>query len=357
MARSNLKILFDCMNTAKGGGATVAERLAVAFDAAGWDTTVLATNDFRDILNDHKSIDFQLRPADRGIVKTLLFRRFKLRKLCKDQNIDMVLSFNFHSGAGVPEVTYHINTIPFLDWASRKKFVGVLRAIFQKMYSVRALKKSDYNIFESEFLMSLAAQQRQIKNPSVAYIGSELPTSKTRDIPKQRDIVVTSSGQKYKQNDMAVAIAKQIPNARLIFIGNDTAIFNSLSQDNQDWAKTSDRVTFTGFLNRDALFDRLRTAWCLLSCSELESFYMVAVEAMAVGCPALVADRTSASESIGDAGFLFSDAQDAVAQLAKLEDAATWKTMSKAGINWSQQFEANRCAAAFVEKINKVVNR
>jgi hypothetical protein len=137
------------MNVAPGGGATVAERLAFAFDQAGWKTIVLATNDFRDTLKFHETIAFQNLNTQRGIFKTTLFRRFKLAALCKQQKVDLILSFNFHSGAGVPEVTYHINSIPFLDWAARKKLVGVARAIFQKIYSKWALSRSDYNIFES----------------------------------------------------------------------------------------------------------------------------------------------------------------------------------------------------------------
>jgi glycosyltransferase involved in cell wall biosynthesis len=206
-------------------------------------------------------------------------------------------------------------------------------------------------------LADLAAQRGKIQNPSVVYIGTELPNSSVREMPQGRDIVLLTSGQKHKRNDMAVEIFKRTQDASLVFIGNAQAILNSLSTENRAWVSGSDRVNFTGYLTRDELYARLQAAWCLLTCSELESFYMVAVEAMAVGCPVLVADKTSARESIGDAGLLFKNETDAAAQLSKLSEPKVWEEMSKRGKIWSQQFDATLCTNDFVRKCDEALGR
>jgi glycosyltransferase involved in cell wall biosynthesis len=280
-----------------------------------------------------------------------------LKGFCKKQDVDLVVSFNFNSGAPCPEVTYHINVIPYLPFGERLRYVGAIRAVFQRVFSRAALRNSDLNIFESKYIRDLGYQKNVPKNALVSYIGSELPKHEMRATAANREIVCVTSGQSHKRNDMAVAIFKglQDPDARLTFIGNEAAILGSLTDENRAWVRSSESVTFAGYLNREQLFSWLRGSWCLLSCSELESFYMVAVEAMAVGCPAVVANKTSAQESVGTAGLLFDDIDQAVLQLKKLGDNDFWAQVSEQSYTWSQAFEADTCAAEFIGKVGSVL--
>jgi glycosyltransferase involved in cell wall biosynthesis len=65
-----------------------------------------------------------------------------------------------------------------------------------------------------------------------------------------------------------------------------------------------DAVEFLGPVDKNRLADLLNTSLCLVSASRIESFCMVAVEAMAAGCPPVVANATSMPESVGDAALI-----------------------------------------------------
>lgn len=66
----------------------------------------------------------------------------------------------------------------------------------------------------------------------------------------------------------------------------------------------SEHIEWLGFQTHQQLAEVARNALCLVSTSQVESFSMVALEAMTWGCPPIVADTTSMPESVGDAGLI-----------------------------------------------------
>ena len=90
-----------------------------------------------------------------------------------------------------------------------------------------------------------------------------------------------------------------------------------------------------------------------MSFSELESFYMVAVEAMSVGCPVVVPQISSIEESVGDAGLTFAsgDVDGALEYIEKLLDPGYRSEWSSRSCEWAAQFDASVCADRIVQSV------
>lgn len=351
-------ILIDALNLAHGGGVVVMARLARAFDAAGYKVTVVAARNLPDLDFARSSITLQVIAQARGSTGALLFRVVSLGKLAKKLGADAVLGFNYHSPIGVVQVTYHINVIPFLPFWQRVAAIGLLRAMVLGAMAKKALRKSHVNIFESRHVQDLAkAHVANINQPMLAYIGSELPSKPHSKTPAaSAQIVTITSGARHKRNDLTLQFFRKVlqrdPTARLAILGNTQAILNSLSQADQDFVKSSPAIDFAGYLPRAQLFDLLSQARALVTFSELESFFMVAIEAMAVGCPVIAADNASARESIGTGGMLVAsgDIDAAVAALLSLDTYETLADLIQKGHVWARAFDAQDCAAKFVRQ-------
>lgn len=358
-ARTKTHLLIDGLNLQHGGGVIVMERLALAFAEAGYQVTVLLS----------RAVSLQSRIEDtvtihkvgeaKGAFGALAFRHFKLDSLAEEIGANFLFSFNYFTPSLLRQVTYHVNVIPFLPWRERRKAVGFVKAIVHSHYARRALKTSDRNLFESKYLYELAATTGvSIRNPDVAYIGIDFPN----DVPELADhshvnyLVAITSGASHKRNDLLIeafrCYRQQNPDAELRILGHADRIRASLTLRNREFATSASGVEFLGYLGRDAVYETLVGARALVTFSELESFYMVALEAMGVGCPVVAPDISSIRESVGEAGLLFppGDVAVAVQYLCALSDKEHWAAMSKAAREWALQFEARRCSSDVVRK-------
>ena len=111
-----------------------------------------------------------------------------------------------------------------------------------------------------------------------------------------------------------------------------------------------ERIEWLGFVNQEELTRHIRKSLCLVTTSLVESFCMVALEAMARGCPSIVADCTSMPESVGDAGLLaepenptsFSDCV-----LKYFDDESFRADYIARGFDRVSQFSWDRCGEEF----------
>ena len=352
-------ILIDALNLAHGGGVVVMARLARAFDDAGYKVTVLAARTLPDLDFAQSKIILHVIAKARGSAAAFIYRFFSLDKLAKNLGADAMLGFNYYSPSTLPQATYHINVIPFLKLRERVASTGMLRALVLGAIARKALRKSQVNLFESRHVQDLAsARVSSINQPRLAYIGSELPPPSQHAALASAGgpIITITSGAGHKRNDLTLKFFRQVlqedPTARLSVLGNAHAILNSLSPADKDFVKTCSAVSFAGYLPRAQLFDYLSRARALVTFSELESFFMVAVEAMAVGCPVIASDNSSARESIGKGGILVpsGDISAASTALLSLGNPATRAAIAKQGQSWALAFDAERCANEFVRQ-------
>lgn len=192
---------------------------------------------------------------------------------------------------------------------------------------------------------------------TVRYIGIDPPPPGTaRRDEMDRTLVSVTSGAPHKRNDQTLALFQawrgEHTGAKLVFVGDETAIRAGLSHQDRGFVAANPEVSFTGYLSRADLYAQLSAAYALVSSSELESFFMVAVEGMAAGCPVLAYDITSAAESLGDAGLIVAkgDLDAALAALNSLTGDTRAELISR-GRTRAALFDADFCAGNFVHAV------
>jgi glycosyltransferase involved in cell wall biosynthesis len=94
----------------------------------------------------------------------------------------------------------------------------------------------------------------------------------------------------YKRMDLLVDAFAQLPNLRLVVVGDGPQLARLK-------AAAPANVSFTGFLPADAVRDRIRRARAFLFAA-VEDFGMAPVEAMACGTPVIALRRGGAAESV-----------------------------------------------------------
>lgn len=357
-------ILIDALNLARGGGVVVMTRLAEAFARVGWRVSVLASRPIFDKIDLPDGVTVAMYPEAAGALKSALFRGRKLDRIAQTLGGDLLLGFNYHSPVSLPQVTYHINIIPFLPWAARRHAVGLLRAVGQARAARRALKRSTLNLFESRYVQDLSGVTgADGAADRVAYIGIDRPPEGVQTCAEaDRTLVCVTSGAPHKRNDQVLAAfarwVKTTPEARLVFVGAQQAIRASLPAETLADLETQGLVRFSGYLDRAGLYAQLRESFALITASELESFVMVALEAMAAGCPVVAAQATSAGESLGGAGILVAPG-DVAAMAEALQELAQGDLRSglvARGFARAARFDAVDCADGFVAKVEAALS-
>jgi len=357
-------IAFDCLNIKRGGGVTVALRLIEGFAAFGWTVHVLlASPEVHDLaknLKHNARILCHFRPDLSAAPRALFFRHYGLGHFLREQRIDLLFGFSFWSPVPHRQVTFHVNVLPFLARRERAISLGPLRSLLQTFYGRRALSRSDLNIFESKHVLGLAeaVATRPIHNAVVRYIGVDLPDGIVRQSTSDSIITVTS-GAKHKRNEHLIALHRKLvelgePMDLIIGgFGKEVAIRGSLSDTDNAWIDSRDDIRFLGYCTREELYQELANATVLVTFSELESFFMVPVEAMAVGCPTITTNESSILESVGDAGILIDagDVDSAVDEVIRLRDPMIRAECSAKAQDWAIRFDADRCVAEIVQTV------
>ncbi len=103
-------------------------------------------------------------------------------------------------------------------------------------------------------------------------------------------------------------IAAEYPDWRIEFAGNDIPLGDNTSM----WDRCEDilrpfpgRYHYHGMLDPDAIRQLYRRARILIVPSRIESYGLVALEAMSNGCVPLVTNNTALPEVVGDGGMVF----------------------------------------------------
>lgn len=365
-----MRIAFDGLNIRKGGGQTVMLRLARAFARAGHGVEIFTgAPDMgeRDVaLGD--AVHFTHIPAAASAFGALKVRHGQWDRLMAEKRCDAAFGFNYWIPTKLPQATYHINVIPFLPFGKRRSAVGLTRALIQSRYAKAALSSSAINIFESEHIRELAQQAHggTIRNRHVRYIGVELPRNVTiPDVPA-RTIAAVTSPAFHKHNeylfDLHRLLAERHPDnpvgLKLIGITREALHANEHIAARKDYALGQESIDFVGYVDRARLFAELANSLALVSFSELESFFMVALESMAVGCPAIATDVSSIRESVGAAGLLVppGDVAAAADHVERLLDPVFRNARQAQGLAWVQRFEAENCADAIVALCDKLAH-
>ncbi|WP_298436736.1 glycosyltransferase family 4 protein [uncultured Jannaschia sp.] len=343
-------IAIDALNLAQGGGVVVMDRIADALERRGAKVTVITSRTLPGNAASQAGTRL-VHPQASGILRTQVFRATRLPDLLRHVGADAVLSLNYHTPTDLPQATFHMNLIPFLPWRERRRAVGSLRAFAQRRAALRALARSRLNLFESCYLHDRAANMTgRADVGEVLHIGVDLPTRPPAEPVPGRLIAVTS-GARHKRNALAIEAFRRYrdagrPHATLDLVGNAADIRASLPERLRVAIESDPTIRWRGYVAPSALEEMLAISWAMLATSALESFFMVAVEAMAAGCPVAGYDVASIRESVGPSVPLArdGDVDGLVTRLVALDDASRRATEVEAGRLWARTFDARSCA-------------
>lgn len=358
-----MKIAIDGLNIRKGGGETVMMRLARAFRRAGHEVAIFTGSPelAERVGNGSEATELIPIPAAASALGALKVRHGRWERLMAEHGCDAVLGFNYWVPTRLPQATYHINVIPFLPLAERRAAVGWSRAFIQRRYALAALARSTLNIFESRHVLSLAqdACRGPISRPEVRHIGVDLPQGIAMPEQPEHTLAAVTSPAFHKHNEYLFDLHRELGTRlgrgqvglKLIGIGPEAFDANERMAARKEYALAQDDIEFLGYVDRDRLYRELASSLALVSFSELESFFMVALEAMAVGCPAIATDVSSISESVGNAGLLVppGDVAAAADHVEALLDPQVRNHRQAVGLDWASRFEAEACADRIVE--------
>lgn len=357
---TKLKLVVDALNLSHGGGVIVMARLVAALMRRGTEVTLVAARKSVVEALQVEPTRVALHTEAAGAARSMLFRHLRMPALIRDTAADGLISFNFRTPVAGPQVTYHVNVIPYLTFAERCGAVGPMRALQQARSARRALRYNTANAFESRHLLAMARRgNSEEPTDMLAYTGIDIPSwAGPREAPPEPEtICLITSGAVHKDNDIVLrafrAFAEHRPRARLDIFGKEDAIRTTLSAEMRAYCANTESVRFRGYVGRQELFENLACAFALITASRLESFYMVALEAMIMGCPVVAADISSVRESTGEAGLLFApgDWRAAAAALTALVEPESWAQASKAGFEWAKGFEGIRLADDFAARL------
>ena len=280
------------------------------------------------------------------------YRYVALNRLVGEIGANVVLGFNYWSPTHHRQVTFHVNVIPFLSLAERNELVGPVRAVIHRYFATKALTKSELNIFESDHVRNLAEQVKPVLGRSVTrYVGVQFNGEFAEPLAVRNQLIAVTSGNAHKRNDLLIRLHRLLGEGNttreidILIAGSESQIRQQLSQQDNDYIESVSGIKFIGYLSRDELNNEMSQSLALVTFSEFESFYMVAIEAMTARCPVIATDLSSAAESVGPAGMLVQpgDLASVCRHVTSLLDPTVRQSYVSQGLRWVEQFDAETC--------------
>ena len=312
-----MKILFYAGSLRHGGGATMARNMLHAM-ASNPDNVVT-------VYTGVESFSAMIQPVvesfDNVVEQRFCFNRhhgiryalsklyFFLTSLFNRDTV--VITVNFHLPTLSKLIVYHLNLLHF-QTSVRDKIGKKIR----DLDAATACRRADLNLFESAYLKQAAESHigNRINNPAVLYAGIDpafKPPGESGPRYKQgTNILIVSSTQPHKDNETCIRMLDTLYQRHpasgwtvTIAGGGSAEEWSSLVELAME-SGLENKITVLGPVDKEALSRLMNESLCLVSASKVESFCMVALEAMASGCPAVVTGDTSMPESVGEAAII-----------------------------------------------------
>lgn len=168
-----------------------------------------------------------------------------------------------------------------------------------------------------------------LKKPYILYVGNAHPHKNVESLIK----------------------AAEILKMKLILVGNDKFFYPRLPK--------SKYIEVVGEVPNNQIADWYKGAKALVTASKMEGFGIPPLEAMSVGCPAIVSDIPVFHEVYGDAAVYFNqnDPQDIARVIAKtLVDKKLIKEMIKKGYARAAKYSWKRCVQETFEIYESILS-
>ncbi|MBU0533492.1 MAG: glycosyltransferase family 4 protein [Candidatus Omnitrophica bacterium] len=246
--------------------------------------------------------------------------------------------------SGVPVLNMVQNILPFLrKEVDELSFSEKLRLYIQHIESVKALKLAKRTIVTSNFVKDFLIEKAGISKEkiSLVYFGKDSPAediSKPPGIPnglEKKFLFTAGSLEPYRGTEDIIKAArylkKDFPDLRILIAGQSRTATLSYHRKLLALSKSyglSSNIIWTGQLNQSEL------AWCYQNCamfiitSRMETFGMIALEAMANGCLCIAADNPPFPEILSDCAYYYSP-KDSHSLVDAIKNVASWNDEKK----------------------------
>lgn len=311
-----MKIIFYAGSLRPGGGLTVAKIMIEAL-AENPSNNILVYTGAKDsslalksVFDVHENVhEFKFLHNLNSELRYLISKFYFLPKSLFNKQT-LLISINYYIPAFCKLLVYHLNLLSFM----RQKDDTFSKKI--KEYDAKlACKYATVNVFESDYLKDTAEKFTgvKIRNPKRLYIGVDPEFTKDRSLNSychNANILLVSSPQPYKDNHTCIDALKILHtydntvNWHLTIVGGQSIEQWVKLKDYATQRGIQDTVTFLGPVDKNRLANLMQQSLCLISASKVESFCMVALEAMAARCPTVVTNETSMPETVGDAAII-----------------------------------------------------
>ncbi|MEZ6055214.1 MAG: glycosyltransferase [Planctomycetaceae bacterium] len=322
----------------------------------------------------------------RSAAAQFVWQNTRLGGWLRERRIDVCLNINHYLlNLGCPQVIYHLNLLRFPEQPRSGWSMATLAERLRDWTAKRALTHADANVFESKFLESSARRIAEPRNPQVVYIGlperlhelaqqarvklescAEAPEVGNSGDRNPLRIVSVTSPAPHKDNGTLIRMLQRLielqPNLDWhldVAGGTNPAAWESTRRLAEE-LEVDNRIQWHGFCDNDQLTKLMQSALCLVSTSRVESFCMVALEAMARGCPAVVADCAAMPESVGAAGLLAQPGNPdsfARAVLSLADDVLLRRQLVAEGLQWIGAFRWKECGLQFRKLLSDVASK
>jgi glycosyltransferase involved in cell wall biosynthesis len=163
-------------------------------------------------------------------------------------------------------------------------------------------------------------------------------------------IVYVSAFRRYKNHltlirayELAVR-ERQLPH-RLVLVGNDIKGFRKIVEDEVSKRGLSHCVDFVDYVHHSELASFYHAASLAVYPSQLETFGIPPLEAMACGLPVIVSGQTATAEISGGGAIVVDPAktEDFAEAMARILTDEEWRAqISRRGLNWCQRYTWER---------------
>lgn len=352
-----------------GGGLTIVQHLVKALVANGHEVIVYTgasdcSTGFSKTILQYKDVsEVKFYPRLGSLFRYLLSKVYFFWESRK-RKLDGLISVNYYIPVQCQLIVYHINLLSFVVFPGRP-----LSDLIKRFDARIACKFSNVNIFESKFLEEMARKvSSRVNNSELLYMGvdEDFYQKKSGYDNNLEDavinIMIVSSVQEHKRNTISLLVIKKLyelrPDVKWHF---SVAGGQSVEQWKEFVDLASDlgvehHLTIFGPKSKFDLSGYLNKSLCLLSTSVLESFCMVALEAMASQCPCIVTNESSMPESVGNNAIIVNagDVDSIALAMIKLYESEKYRTdLVERGFTWAKKFNFNRLA----ERLDDIVVR
>ena len=274
----------------------------------------------------------------------------------------------------VPIVNMIQNMEPFADNLN-ENFFNKRRLYIQYIVARRAIKKSDRVIAISRYVKEFLSYKWNIPKEKIGlvYHGIELPQLKEyirpKNIPKdwEGNFLFTAGSIRPARGledvlwAMKYLVLEKVNIKGLVIAGETESRMISYRKKLEKWIKLyglSSKIYWAGKLSEKEM------SWCYRNCkifvmtSRVESFGMIAGEAMAHGCICISADNPCLPEIFGDAAIYYppKDSQSLAKTIKSVFNWDSWQRekMAERARNWVAEFSWDICAESTVRELVKV---